>query len=327
MKTRDTDYLYASMRVRSLEKNLLDSVALDALIDAASFEDMAKTLSNFGYSDMQNVNALEIEKVLATARRETYTTMSEISPNKAICDVFRMKYDYHNVKVILKSDAAGQSSESLLIDAGRYSAKALASAIHQGDLRDLSDALKDAIPRAREVLSRTEDAQSCDLILDHAYFDEMKAEAMKSNDSFLKGYVSILIDTLNLRIAVRAARQKKDADFLSKALVSGGSISKDRIESAYMSGSLGDAYTGTELEEAHSLSHTGASLTQFERACDNAVMKYLKSARYVAFGEAPLTAYIAAREADITAIRIIAAGKAQDLPRDEIRERLRECYV
>lgn len=44
-------------------------------------------------------------------------------------------------------------------------------------------------------------------------------------------------------------------------------------------------------------------------------------------GEAPVIAYLAAKEAEILAIRIILTGRLADLAPDIIRERLREAYV
>ena len=50
-------------------------------------------------------------------------------------------------------------------------------------------------------------------------------------------------------------------------------------------------------------------------------------AKYVAFGEAPLVGYLAAKETEFTAVRIIMTGRLAGLPADIIRERLREAYV
>ena len=50
----------------------------------------------------------------------------------------------------------------------------------------------------------------------------------------------------------------------------------------------------------------------------------VRRARFVAFGEAPVIAYLAAKEAEILAIRIILTGRLADLAPDIIRERLRE---
>ena len=71
----------------------------------------------------------------------------------------------------------------------------------------------------------------------------------------------------------------------------------------------------------------GGPLTQFEKDCDDAVLDEVRRAQCVAFGEAPVIAYLAAKEAEILAIRIILTGRLADLAPDIIRERLREAYV
>ena len=47
----------------------------------------------------------------------------------------------------------------------------------------------------------------------------------------------------------------------------------------------------------------------------------------MAFGEAPVVAYLCAREAEATTIRTILAGRKAGLSGDAIRERMRESYV
>ena len=69
------------------------------------------------------------------------------------------------------------------------------------------------------------------------------------------------------------------------------------------------------------------ALTRFEKLTDDAVTEYLSGAKFAVFGEAPLVAYIAARENEFTAVRIIMTGRMAGLDTDTIRERLREAYV
>ena len=68
-------------------------------------------------------------------------------------------------------------------------------------------------------------------------------------------------------------------------------------------------------------------LTEFERLCDNAVTGYLASASRVPFGEETVIGYLYAREAEITAVRIIMAGRMAGLDGETIRSRLRATYV
>ena len=56
-------------------------------------------------------------------------------------------------------------------------------------------------------------------------------------------------------------------------------------------------------------------------------MAYLTQAKRVAFGEQPLIAYLAAKDSEFTAVRIIMTGRLAGLSADVIRERLRDAYV
>ena len=47
----------------------------------------------------------------------------------------------------------------------------------------------------------------------------------------------------------------------------------------------------------------------------------------MAFGEAPLIGYLAAKENELTNVRVLISGRLAGLDADTIRERLRESYV
>ena len=68
-------------------------------------------------------------------------------------------------------------------------------------------------------------------------------------------------------------------------------------------------------------------LTEFERLCDNGVQDYLTQAKRIPFGEQPVISYLYAREAELTAIRILMAGRRAGLDRGTIEARLRESYI
>jgi len=70
----------------------------------------------------------------------------------------------------------------------------------------------------------------------------------------------------------------------------------------------------------------GGALTEFERMCDDAVMAYLAKARMIPFGEQPVIAYLYAREAEATAIRIILTGRMAGIDGTTIRQRLSRAY-
>ena len=329
-RPKDTDYLFISTRLRCLETRLLTRQRMEQMLETRSNEDAAKVLSECGYEGLEPLTSDALEHALAKAREDTFSELSELSPNPQIVDVFRLKYDYHNLKAIIKCTAAGSDPSGLFMDAGRVSVKTLTDLFTRGELSALPEALAEAAQTAGDVLAATGDPQRCDILLDRAYYQELTHLAEDSRSSFLQEYVHLMIDAANLKSAVRAMRLDKDLEFLNTVLVEGGNVNVSTIAGAAVSGSgLEHVFSGW-LESAAELGNQtakGGRQTAFEKACDDALNSFLQSARMVPFGEAVLISYMAARENEITAARIILSGRLAGVPAESIRERLREAYV
>ena len=69
------------------------------------------------------------------------------------------------------------------------------------------------------------------------------------------------------------------------------------------------------------------SLTAFERACDDALVRYLQRARRTPFGPEVIVGYLSAKEVEFTAVRTILSGKLAGLDAEDIRARLRLSYL
>lgn len=328
---KDTEYLFLSTRVRAMENNLLNRERMERMLDAASIEDAAKVLQECGYAEMSQVGAQALEQALADQRQKLYCDLAGVAPDRNIIDIFKAKHDYHNAKAILKAEAMDTDPARLLVDIGRVPVGTLSEGIRTGDLRDLPTILRAAVARAREVLSTTGDPQLADFVLDRAYFEDMFQIARESASPFLLGYVRVNVDVANLRSLVRTLRMGKGADFLKGVLFRGGSIDTDRILAAVNAGtSIEELYAASPLQdaaEAGAATLNGGALTRFEKLTDDAVTAYLTGAKHISFGEAPVIAYLAAKENELTAVRIIMSGRMAGLDTDTIRERLRECYV
>ena len=303
----------------------------ERMLDAASFDEAAKMLADCGYEDMSSMSVNQIEKALADKRAEVFSDLANMSPDKELIDIFRIKYDYHNAKTIMKAEAVELDREDLLSNSGRVSPATLLADFTEDSFKNVPVALGKAVAEAKSVLNRTSNPQLADFILDKAYFAEMKEAAKELGSEFMMGYVEVLIDSANLRSAVRTLRMNKDGDFLRTALVPGGSVDVERVVSAANSGeSLAQLFAVTKLKDAASAGAeavAGGRMTAFELACDNAVNDYLDQAKLVSFGEAPVIAFIAAVENEITAIRMILTGRLAGIAPDTIRERLRDFYA
>ena len=112
-RRKDTDYLFLSARIRSLERNLLTAQRLEQLLQAPSAENCSQLLSDLGYDPIRDEATLQAS--LKKQREDVFAELERFMPEKELLDVFRIKYDYHNIKVLLK---APESAERLLMDAG-----------------------------------------------------------------------------------------------------------------------------------------------------------------------------------------------------------------
>ena len=330
-KVKDTDYLFISTYLHSRERDLLTAARMERMIEAPTAEDAAKVLTEIGYGEFSSLSDRELSAVLAQEQEKLFQDLYRFVPDKAVVDVFKVKYDYHNLKALIKARATGtDASDRLLLDAGRVSAEDMRRAVWEGDYNVLPPALRQSAVEAAETLSATGDPQLADFLLDRAYYAEMLSAARATGSDFLVRYVRFTIDAANLRSAVRTLRMKKGADMLRRVLVEGGSIRVDSVQSAALGGNLEELYRSTELRQAAELGTAavnGGSLTPFEKACDDAVTAMAAGAKSVPFGVESVISYLVAKEIEFTAVRIIMSGRMAGIDSDTIRERLREAYV
>ena len=330
-KIKDTDYLTISARIRAMENRLLTRERMERMLDARTDDEAAKVLTECGYGELTALTHAGLDELLSAARAALYKELKGAVPDKRLVDVFQMKYDYHNAKTLIKAAAVGAEPDRLLMEGGRWTAAQIKEAYQRDNLRDFTDPFRQAIVQARELLNGGNDPQLADFVLDRACYADMADIAARSGSAFLAGYVRITVDTANLRSVVRTLRMGKGTEFLTGVLFRGGNVDTGRILSAVSSGgSIEEIYTASALREAAAAGAAaiaGGRLTHFEKLCDDAVTDYLAGARYVAFGEAPVIGYLAAKENEFTAVRIIMNGRMAGLDADTIRERLRDSYV
>ncbi len=323
------DYLFISAFLRAREANMLSTGKAEQILDTEEFEDCAKMLADAGYPDMSHMNIRQIEETLADCRRDLFRELESMVPDREVLDLFRLKFDYHNAKVLVKSAAESSPDANLLSDSGRIPAEKLEELVREDRLNEIPGRLSAAIPQAKSLLERSANPQLADFALDKEYFEEMKSLADRLGSSFAKGYVEILADSTNLRSAVRILRMGKNIGYLHEALVPGGTVSEDRLAAAAGGEGFGALFEGSPLEKAAQLGTeavSGASLTPFELACDNAVSAYLSNAKRRSFGEECVLGYLAGKESELTAVHMILTGKLAGIPSGTIRERLRDLY-
>ncbi len=326
---KNTDYLFLSAYIRARETKLLTAQRLEQMVGAPDFDEAARVLTDCGYPELAGAGDAELEAAFAARREAFLNEMESFCPEKDLVLAFRLKYDYHNAKVLVKSEGAAEDGERLLSPCGRIAPQVLAEAFYGDTWQRIPGPLAAAIRQAKNTLARTGDPQLADMGLARAYITELLTLTEGLSTGFYTGYVRLSIDVANLRSAVRCVRGHLNDSVLKAALIEGGNVSPER----FLRHAYGDGVTGlftdramTTCAELGQKSIEGAPLAAFERACDNALTDYLAGAKLVAYGPEVAVAYLASLEGEIVAVRMVLLGKRSGLSPEALRERLRESY-
>ena len=324
-KIKDNRFICLSAILRAKEARMLTTAKLDRMLAEPSFSDACRIATESGYEDMSEMDVAGINAALAAFRARELAEIADLAPDVAVLDLFRMKYGYHNAKVIVKSMGDPEKDADLLSDAARFTPEEILE-VYQSENGNgqLPEAYAAAIREAKSALARTGNPQISDYILDKAYFAEQLREAKKSGKPFITDYVRLQIDKSNLRSALRTFGMERREELLEYALIEGGTIQIEEIRGAMESREdLLRLYGPTIFGKAAA----AAGMTQFEKEADNAVRDYVLQSNFVSFGQEVLIEYLSALENEITSLRIILTGKRMGIPEAKLRERLRESYV
>ncbi len=167
-KHKDTDYLHISARIRCIEGQLMTNAQLTRLAEAGSAAEAAKLLEEKGWPAFDWRDMGQAERAIGQRRRQVMDLLYQHCPDPQLIEVFRLKYDYHNIKAILKGDAQRVDPLPLLSDAALIPPKDLARMMRENELDAMNPIMAEAVLQAKEMLDRTSDPQLSDMVLDRA---------------------------------------------------------------------------------------------------------------------------------------------------------------
>ena len=322
-------------RIRVYETKLLDKSKLDRMIDANSADEALKVLQETEYGNfMASIKSAEdYEIILGDELKRLFNVMYEISPVKALVDLMSIKYDYHNIKVILKGMFLKEDLSYLIIPVGNLDPSKLKESIENRNLSELSQIMREGIEETIASFENTYDPQIIDIILDKYMFKSLIHIKNEAKDTFTDKYVAALIDSTNLKTLLRVKKQNKDREFLKAVIIEGGSIDSDKFlgmlndEIQNISTKLATSNYAEFIKSGIEYYAKTNSVSVLEKLVDNYIMDIMKDAKIIPFGAEPILAYIYAKETEIKIIRIIMVGKINNISGDLVRERLRDIYV
>ena len=320
VRVLDTKYTYALGVIRAREVRLLTKKRFDELLSCADAEELMAALHDTDYGPFfRNIKKSEVEEALRGSKVALYDDLEKLIDDTEVMRILRAKYDFHNVKVLLKGKISEEDFSDKCSPLGSVAVSKMAEIFKDEKYSHLPEYLKEATESGIDVYYSTDHnpqrlSFTVDSIMAHTLTSYME-------NSFLNNYYKLWVDLTNLKIILRLLFLEKYQDLIDFAVLPGGNIGKDKIRKAKIESpsSTEDFYRGTICS---SLLEWKDSFSVLERESEKLLISYLKSVAFEAIGIEPVIAYLLLRENEIRNLRVIFVGKTSGVGEDLIKERL-----
>lgn len=327
-------FLQSSVRIRNLEKKLLTKAQFERLIGATSLQEAFKYLNESIYSEeLSKLEQIEnFDDVFSNSLYKMYDMILEMSPEKELIKVLTYKYAFHNIKVALKEKILEENFSGMYSKLYENIPEIIKKQL-EGELKDLGNWYENTALQAYKIYQETGDPQKIEIFIDKQYFQKI-LETVRSFDlPILEKYFRRMIDFINIRALIRCQKQGQSLELFKEVAIDGGYILKEEIMEYFYREpqEIAKAYKNSEIGKnliygIKEYKETGL-LLGFEKYMEDYLTNLLREVKKITYGPEVLFAYVHAKEMEIKNLRITFVGKANELPSDFIKERLRETYV
>lgn len=338
------EYAFANGSVRSLEKGLLNKDIMDRMIKSGDIVSALKILSE---SDLNNYsfdlnNPSDFENSLNKELLHTYNiikSISQVSTFNFLYFTFASKYDFHNIKILMKSKYLKKDiSNELLSPIGTIDIEKLNLAIKDEKYDNIPDSFELLIKKTFSEYNKYKYPEIIDFVLDKERYVMIfkkirEIEIIEAEEPFLKRFININIDLNNIINCIRTKIRGEKKAFIKEFLIPNGDFKIEKIIEIYDS-PLSSWCEKLIYTEYKNIVETGVnyfqrnnSLMELEKQRDNFILNFSKIGKYIIFGIEPIVGFLTAKENDIKNIKIILSGKLNKLSPDQIKERVRDTYV
>ncbi|OIO32921.1 MAG: hypothetical protein COZ49_03420 [Candidatus Yonathbacteria bacterium CG_4_10_14_3_um_filter_47_65] len=319
------DYIYAGTRAKVLKQKLLSETQTERLFGAKSVAETFKVLQDtFLAPYLAKHEKTDITEALDECIVDTKKLLKSIAPQPEILDVLWVKYDYHNLKTIIKGKRMGLGNEditNLCFSAGIYAPEQILREYEKGDLRALNYHFHEAMEEAEH----SERRYGIDVAMNTHYFKTIKTIADKTKDTFLRMFVALLVDTFNIKTALRSISLEELAGM--ETFVDDGTFSKDDLattDNVFKNiGKIGGVTMWTRVIDHYK---TTGNYGLIEKTIDEYITQFLMERGREVTSPAPLFSYFTRLKNNARIIGSIVATKRSGMNEKELRAVMRRVY-
>ena len=328
-------YLDIIPKIRVYEKRLIDNVKFNRMLDLENIDEVFKFLSEtvYGENISDDINIYNYEQVLSLEFGRLFKSLKDIFDNKELINIFLKKYKYNNIKLMLKAKLLNVDLGDILFNIEDFDNEFIYTAIKTENYSSLPDEIGDLVKKTLKDFEENKDPQRIDILIDKIMFGELLKESKNISSDFLTKYIQILIDVFNVKTLFRIKNLNLNRALFDDVIVSGGNIALSNLKMIFSEPkenilnrfSMTNMYK--HIKEGLENYVNNDDLNILDKELDDYLMEYLKNAKIITTGLAPIIGYINAKENEIKNIRIVLVGKINNVDSDSIKRRLRKNYV
>lgn len=322
--------IYAVARIRTLEKGLLSAERIRRMAQG-TLDDAMRLLTEAGYGSMPEATADDLDTLIKNELDRMRAVIQEVTPNKALTDVFLMRADVTNLKTLIKlrmMDELDMAADDVS-DGGVYDTERLAEMVEEKNYSGLPVQFSDELNALEDRLSIQVSPRDISTTLDRAYY----RYALTFKNPFINAYFGASADFTNVLTLLRLRRNGEGAKALEPALLPGGEITLERFQKYFdvpvdlMARSIGGGAAREGVAAALEETIRTGDLSAVSKHRDSYLMRMIKAHKWETESILPVIGYMLAREQEAQAVRIVITLKRNGFSEEDILERLRELYV
>ncbi len=314
---------YALGRIGVQGKSALKDAQLERLYAAKSYDEARKTLMEIGFTDNESA---DFQTVADEHVQQACQLIRTITPQPEVTDCFQLRYDAHNLKVLLKSRFLARKPEYLSAY-GTIDVEKLRHAVAEHSYHALPEIFRETLDKLEKQLAVKLDPMLIDVRIDQAMYRYAFAQLKGSKASPAYRYFQSKADLQNVIMLLRARAMKKNAAFFTDIALEGGTVPVAKLARAFEDSDrlpkLMSGY-GVKLQIAVAKAALDpAALPALEKEMDDYLLGLFRDSKYQTDGMEPLIRYLLLRQREATDVRLILAGKQNGFSSEAVAERVR----
>ena len=339
------NFAYSVGRIRSLESNLLSADEVERMVDAPDAKEAYRILNELDYASHVGEDPENFQEVINAGLIDVKELLCKICPHKEILNLLWYRYDFHNIKTLLKGKLYGKGLdevEEYLMNLGLIETDRLKDYIYEGnkdagfklinenDEREIKEGIQEAIKLYED---NDQDPQLVDLVLDRVYFTLVNELVEGYENDFLNDFINLNIDINNIKTFIRLKLQDRPATLLASGVIAGGGLEPSRFTDTYpeelsqFANSMAVTDYGDLIQNGIDSYEKNKSLIDLEKELENLQVEFIKKAKLVSFGPEPLLGFFWAKKNNAQIIRMIMLNKLAKTNPEIIRTKLRNLYI